>query len=111
MKNSNKAKTLMAIFAAPLVVTTGVALAFSVGDGSGGTNGIEEMDSALGVLVSYIDGPIGSIIAMVSFILGLAIAGFTQTLMPIGVGVLVAILANFGPDIIQGAAGYTESAL
>jgi type IV secretory pathway VirB2 component (pilin) len=109
MKKTNKAVAMLALLA-PMAIVTGVAVAFEVGDGSGGTNGIEEMDTALGVLVSYIDGPVGSIIAIVSFIVGLAIAGFTQSLIPVGVGVLVAILANYGPDIIQGAAGYSESA-
>lgn len=109
MKKMNKALALMAVLA-PMAVVSGVAIAFNVGDGASGTDGIAEMDTALGVLVSYIDGPLGSIIAIVSFIVGLAIAGFTQSLIPIGIGVLVALLANYGPAIIQGAAGYTESA-
>lgn len=109
MRKTNKAMAMLAVFA-PMAIATGVAVAFTVGDGSGGQDGIEEMDTALAVLVSYIDGPLGAIIAVVSFILGLAIAGFTQSLIPVGIGVLVALLANYGPAIIQGAAGYSESA-
>lgn len=110
MKNTNKALSLLAVLT-PAAVVTSVALAFAVGDGAGAANGIEEMDTALGVLVSFIDGPVGAIISIASFIIGLAIAGFTQSLIPVGVGVLVALLANYGPDIIQGVSGYSESVL
>ena len=107
MKNS-KALALVATLV-PAAVVAGSALAYTVGDaGSGATNGLAQMDTFLAVLVSWISGPLGVILAISALTLGLAVGLAQQSLMAGAIGIFFAALVNYGPAVLQGVAGSSE---
>jgi hypothetical protein len=69
------------------------------------------MDTFLAVLISWISGPLGTILAIAALTIGLAIGVTQQSLMAGAVGLFFAAIVNYGPDILQGVSGAAESAL
>lgn len=104
----NKALALTAALIPAAFV--GFALAFTQGTG-GTADGLGEMDTFLGVLISWISGPLGTILAITALVIGLAVGVTQQSLMAGAVGLFFAAIVNYGPDILQGVSGAAESSL
>ena len=104
----NKALALSAALVPALSV--GFAVAFTQGT-AGTTDGLTEMDTFLGVLISWISGPLGTVLAIAALTIGLAIGVTQQSLMAGAVGLFFAALVNYGPNILQGVSGAAESTL
>jgi hypothetical protein len=104
----NKALALTAALVP--VAFAGFAVAFQAGT-AGSTDGLQEMDTFLAVLISWISGPLGTILAIAALTIGLAIGVTQQSLMAGAVGLFFAAIVNYGPDILQGVSGAAESAL
>jgi hypothetical protein len=104
----NKALALTAALV-PLAFV-GFAVAFTAGTAGVG-NGLVEMDTFLSVLISWISGPLGTILAIAALTIGLAIGVTQQSLMAGAVGLFFAAIVNYGPDTLQGVSGAAESAL
>lgn len=104
---TNKAIALLAVIA-PMALATGAAVAYDAAADTA-TAGTSEMNDALQLLISFLDGPLGTIFAIVAFAVGLGISAVTQSMMGIAGGVFVALLANYGASIIVGVTGAAES--
>mgnify|MGYP000082436675 CR=1 FL=1 len=105
----NKACALLAVLV-PAALATGVAVAYDAATETTAA-GTAEMNDALDLLIAFLDGPLGTIFAIVSFGLGLAVSAMTQSMIGIAIGVFVALLANYGATIIVGVTGAAESSL
>tara|TARA_Y200000002_G_C22438343_1_gene561063 strand:- start:36 stop:365 length:330 start_codon:yes stop_codon:yes gene_type:complete len=107
MSRKNKAVALLAVLA-PALTATGVAVAYdAVNDTT--EAGTSEMNDALNLLIAFLDGPLGTIFAIVAFGIGLGISTMTQSMMGLAAGIFVALLANYGAAIIVGVTGASES--
>jgi len=104
----NKALALSAALIPAAFV--GFAVAFTQGS-AGVTDGLTEMDTFLGVLISWISGPLGTILAITALTIGLAVGVTQQSLMAGAVGLFFAALVNYGPGILQGVSGASESSI
>lgn len=104
---TNKAVALLAVLT-PLAVSTGIAVAYDATTDTAAA-GTSDMNDALQLLIAFLDGPLGTIFAIVAFAVGLGISAVTQSMMGIAGGVFVALLANYGASIIVGVTGAAES--
>lgn len=107
--NKNKALVVIAALA-PAAFITAEALAYTVGTETG-TDALGQFDSFLGEIVSWIDGPLGTLLAVVALGVGLTMGIMQQSLVAGIVGIFFAALVSYGPSILQGVAGAAESSL
>jgi type IV secretory pathway VirB2 component (pilin) len=107
MSRKNKAVALLAVLA-PAVAATGVAVAYDATTDTVAA-GTAEMNNALDLLIAFLDGPLGTIFAIVAFGIGLGVSAMTQSMMGLAAGIFVALLANYGAAIIVGVTGAAES--
>jgi len=104
--NVNKAIALMAILA-PVALTTAEVVAYSTGTATTGANA--DFDTLLVEIVGWIEGPLGTILAVVALGVGLAIGVTQQSIMAAVVGIFFAAVVNYGPKILQGVSGASDS--
>lgn len=109
MNTKNKALTLFAIFA-PVALIAGEAIAYTTGTNTG-NDAMGQFDNFLGVVVGWIDGPLGTLLAVIALGVGLTMGIMQQSLVAGIVGIFFAALVSYGPAILQGVAGAAESAL
>lgn len=93
-----------AIFLSALLFMAGAAMA-----GAGGTEFTQIHDQISG----WVNGTLGKTIGVASLLVGLGIGVIKQSVMAAVVGVSIALVAGFGPDVIDGvitaAAPITEN--
>jgi conjugal transfer pilus assembly protein TraA len=109
MKISNKATGLLSVLV-PTVVLAGSALAYTTGTETG-TDALGSMDSLLTDIVEWIEGPLGTLIAVACLIVGLGMGIMQQSIMAAVVGIAMGAVVNYGPKIIQGVAGASDNLL
>jgi type IV secretory pathway VirB2 component (pilin) len=107
MKNTKAIALLTAL--APAVVV-GAALAYDATTTTT-ADGTAQINDALQLFVTYLEGPLGTLIAIVAFMIGLGVTAYSQSMFGVLGGLFVALLAKYGASIIIGAAGSAESAL
>ena len=106
MKNS--AKKILA-FAAPMAVIGSQAVAYTVGTNTTGAAG--EFDTFLAEILVWLNGPLGTLLAIVALGVGLTMGIMQQSLVAGIVGIFFAALVNYGPSILQGVSGSADAAL
>lgn len=94
MKSLNMKKVLLAAaLITPVVAAGTLAVA-----GSGGT----EFDAIATLLVDYLEGGLGTVLAIAAFAIGMAMGVIQQSVMAVVVGIAFAIALNFGPAVLTG---------
>ena len=104
----NTAKKILAI-ALPSAVVVSQAVAYSVGTTT--TRAAGEFDTFLAEVLSWMNGPLGTLLAIVALGVGLTMGIMQQSLIAGIVGIFFAALVNYGPSILQGVSGSAEAAL
>jgi conjugal transfer pilus assembly protein TraA len=110
MKKVNKAMVLLATLS-PLALVGTQALAFTYDAAYTGSQDLEQMNILLGQIVSWIDGPLGSILAVAALTVGLGMGIMQQSIGAAIIGIGFAAAVNYGPEIIQGISGAASSFL
>lgn len=88
-------------WAAALALTLGVAGAAWAG-GDGGAVGGEEFQDIWDLLQGWTQGILGRIIALGALIVGIAFGLVRQNIIAAVVGIAMAIVLQYGPDVIEG---------
>jgi len=109
MKKLTKASALIASFA-PLALVTAEVVAYAQGTNTG-TDALGSFDTLLGEIMSWLQGPLGTLLAIVALGVGLALGVIQQSIMAAVVGIFFAAVVNYGPAILQGVSGAAHSAL
>lgn len=94
-------KKLAAQWAAAIVLTLGAAGAAWAG-GDGGAVGGEEFQDIWDLLQGWTQGILGRIIALGALIVGIAFGLVRQNIIAAVVGIAMAIVLQYGPDVIEG---------
>lgn len=110
MTKFNKATGLLATLV-PATVMGASALAFSYDAAYSATDETADMNVLLGKIVSWVDGPLGSIMAVAALAVGLGLGIIQQSIIAAVIGVGFAAVVNYGPAIVQGIAGSADSSL
>lgn len=110
MKKSTAALALVAAFG-PLAFVGADALAYDAGSTTSLDNGDPEIDAFLQVVVGWLQGPLGTLLAITCFGIGLAMGAYSQSLMSVVVGIFFAAAVNYGPSILQGISGSATAAM
>ncbi|BBM67564.1 hypothetical protein VYA_42390 (plasmid) [Vibrio alfacsensis] len=110
MKLMTKAKKIM-LAMAPVTVAGNVAVAYTVGTSSGATDGTEQLDNLLAMLIAWLDGPLGVLISIAALMVGLGAGIMNQSIVAVVIGIAIAAIVQYGSDIIQGVAGEATAAL
>lgn len=108
MKKLTKASALIASLA-PLALITAEVVAYSAGAATTGALG--SFDTLLTEIMSWIQGPLGTLLAVVALGVGLAMGIMQQSIMAAVVGIFFAAVVNYGPTILEGVSGAAHSAL
>jgi type IV secretory pathway VirB2 component (pilin) len=104
----NKAVALIAALAPAIALTTEV-VAYTVGTATSGA--AASFDAVLAEVVGWLEGPLGTLLAVICFGLGLAMGAAQQSLMAVAVGIFFAAAFQYGPTVLQGVSGAAGSAL
>ena len=110
MKTKNKATALLATLAPALVAGTS-ALAFTYDAAYTGAADLVQMNTLLGQILGWVDGPLGTILAIAALTVGLGMGIMQQSVGAAIIGIGFAAVVNYGPDILQGISGAANSAL
>ena len=102
MKNAAK-------WTAALVLSLGVAGAAWAG-GDGGVVGGDEFQDIWDLLQGWTQGVLGRIIALGALIVGIAFGLVRQNIIAAVVGIAMAIVLQYGPDVIEGIMTATTDA-
>lgn len=94
-------KKLAAQWAAAIVLTLGAAGAAWAG-GDGGAVGGEEFQDIWDLLQGWTQGILGRIIALGALIVGIAFGLVRQNIIAAVVGIAMAIVLQYGPNVIEG---------
>lgn len=86
-----------AVTALPMILFAGAAMAGSDTTFNGITN----------TLVSWLEGDLGTLMAVAALAIGLGIGVARVTAVPAVVGLVVALFASFGPGVLSGIATAT----
>ena len=106
-----KALALTAMFA-PAALILSETLAFTAGSSTNtSSTAVQEMDTLLAEIITWINGPLGSLLAVGALIVGLAVGIMQQSAMAAVVGIAFAAVVAYGPNIVQGIAGFAEEVL
>ncbi|MBB6543064.1 TraA family conjugative transfer protein [Thalassotalea piscium] len=105
----NKALALIATLA-PVAVMTAEVVAYSQGTNTG-TDALGSFDTLLGEIMSWIAGPLGTLLAITCLGVGLAMGVVQQSIMAAVTGIFFAAVVNYGPRILEGVSGAAESVL
>jgi hypothetical protein len=107
---ANKALAIAAILAPSTFFLTD-AVAYGVGDTTDTAGAVFELDGLLSEVLSWIQGPLGTLIAIAALTVGLAVGIMQQTVMAAVVGIGFAAVIAYGPDVLQGIAGSSAEVL
>ncbi len=80
-----------------LVLIAGVACATGLGGGKGGT----EFQQVFDTLSGWASGTVGKIIAVAALLVGLGIGVVRQSIMAAVVGIAMALISGYGPNVIE----------
>lgn len=108
-KNMNKAVALAVMFAPVAFLATEV-VAYSIGTNTG-SDALGQFETLLGTIVGWIDGPLGTLLAVVALGVGLSMGVMQQSIAAAVIGIFFAAVVSYGPDILLGVAGSAESVL
>jgi|TARA_B110000211_G_scaffold28542_1_gene28921 conjugal transfer pilus assembly protein TraA len=110
MKKYNKATGLLATIL-PASAMVGVALAHSAAGFSGTETDLVAMNDLLTQILSWIEGPLGTLLAVACLIVGLGMGIMQQSIAAAIVGIAMAAVVAYGPGILQGISGAASSFL
>lgn len=99
----------MATWGAAFALTLGMATAAWAG-GDGGAVGGEEFQDIWDLLQGWTQGILGRIIALGALIVGIAFGLVRQNIIAAVVGIAMAIVLQYGPDVIEGIMTATSNA-
>lgn len=106
----NQALKVLAVFA-PTAIVLSEVVAYSSGTNTG-TDAVSQMDSLLTEILSWVEGPLGTILAIAAITVGLGMGVMNQSVLAAVTGIAFAAVVSYGPDILQGITGSSvESAL
>lgn len=110
MKNFNKATGLLATIL-PATALVGVALAHDAATFSGTETDLVAMNNLLTQILSWIEGPLGTLIAVACLIVGLGMGIMQQSIAAVIVGIAMAAVVAYGPGVLQGISGAATAIL
>ena len=110
MSNRLNKATALIVLLTPAAVATTQALAYAAGTNTG-SDALGSFDALLVEILSWISGPLGTLLAVTALGVGLAMGVIQQSIMAAVVGIFFAAVVNYGPDILEGVSGAAESAL
>jgi conjugal transfer pilus assembly protein TraA len=114
--NMNTAKRLLAGLA-PVGATAHVALGYSAGDATAAASttatdaGMAQLDSLLINIINWLEGPLGTLLAIAALLIGLGIGIMNQSIAAVILGIAMGAIVNYGAEIIQGISGEATAAL
>jgi type IV secretory pathway VirB2 component (pilin) len=108
-KRSTVALALMVAFT-PVALIAAEAVAYTIGTNTG-TDALGSFETLLGTIMSWIEGPLGTLLAVVALGVGLAMGVMQQSIIAAVIGIFFAAVVSYGPNILLGVAGSAESAL
>jgi type IV secretory pathway VirB2 component (pilin) len=110
MKNFNKATGLLATIV-PAAAFVGVAIAHDAATFSGTDTDLVAMNTLLTQILSWVEGPLGTLLAVACLTVGLGMGIMQQSIASVIVGIGMAAVVAYGPDILQGISGAAASLL
>jgi type IV secretory pathway VirB2 component (pilin) len=110
MTSNKNIATGLLLSLAPLAVLTVEVAAYSAGT-STGTDALGSFDTLLTEIIGWIDGPLGTLLAVAALGVGLAMGVVQQSIMAAVTGIFFAAVVNYGPQILEGISGAADSAL
>lgn len=110
MKNINKATGLLATII-PASVLVGAALAHDAAGFSGTETDLVAMNDLLTQILSWVEGPLGTLLAVSCLVVGLGMGIMQQSVAAVIVGIAMAAVVAYGPGILQGISGAATSLL
>ncbi len=107
-------KFLLFLVLGMVLVLPQVALAGSTGSTGGTSGGGQEFATIYNLIKEWMEGTLGTILALAAFTVGLGMGVVRQSIMAVVLGIAMAITAHYGPDVIENVsvgAATTQNAL
>lgn len=106
-----KIQTALVVVAAlaPAAFVAVEALAYTVGTATTGANA--QFDTFLAVVIEWLEGPLGTLLAVIALGIGLGLGVMQQSVMAVVIGLFFAAIVNYGPSILQGVSGAATTAI